>query len=239
MKIVSVWSGPRNVSTALMYSFAQRADTTVMDEPFYGHFLAETPDANHPGRTETLELMETDHRVIIQNILSHQQAQGLLFIKNMAHHLIFDEQTFMNSIINVFLIRDPREMLTSLIKNIPDATLRDTGLKTQLDLFHEMASNGQETIVLDSKEIRLDPKKILSRFCEFLEIPFDAAMLSWEAGPRPEDGNWAKYWYHNVHQSTGFAPYHSKDEKIPEHLEPLLQECIEIYDQLYMHAIKA
>lgn len=237
MKVLSLWCGPRNVSTALMYSFAQRPDTQVLDEPFYGHFLDKTPDALHPGREDILRTMELDLTKITKSIF--EQSSELLLIKNMAHHLIFEAPEFMDNVTHAFLIRDPQEMLTSLIQNIPNVSMRDTGLQHQLNLFHQLKYLGKSAPILDSKEIRLNPKKTLQEFCHQLDIPFDDAMLSWSAGARAEDGCWSKQWYRSVHKSTGFAPYSKKEETVPEELHELLQECTEIYNELYSHAIKA
>ena len=156
----------------------------------------------------------------------------------MAHHLIFDEPSFMKKMVNVFLIRDPREMLPSLLKNIPDAQMRDTGLQTQLKLYHNIISTLGDTIVLDSRQILLDPASILNQFCDFLKIEFDEAMLKWTPGARKEDGIWSKYWYQNVHKSSGFAKYLPKNENVPAEKQELLTDCIKIYDQLFEKAIK-
>lgn len=238
MKAICLWSGPRNVSTALMYSFAERPDTRVVDEPLYGHYLRVT-GANHPGREQVLAAMECDGDKAMRELLASQVGKpGILFLKQMAHHLVSIDKGFLAQVENVFLIRDPQQMLPSLVIQVPGATLADTGLKMQWDLYAELAAAGQHPAVIDSRELLLDPPAVLNRLCEQLGIPFLETMLSWEAGPRDEDGVWARHWYHAVHRSTGFAPYRHKQD-FPERLEPLLAECRPWYARLYEHAIRA
>lgn len=220
-----------------MYSFAQRVDTRVVDEPLYGHFLRVT-GAPHPGRDEVLAHVDTDGEKVMRELLSSPRGQEILFMKQMAHHLVDIDDGFMSSAGNIFLIRDPQEMLPSLTIQLPDATLADTGLKMQWQLFERLRTAGQDPAILDSRELLLNPPDILRKLCQHLEIEFTERMLSWEAGPRPEDGIWAKYWYHALHRSTGFSPYVAKED-FPDHLESLLAECRPWYENLYAHAIRS
>jgi len=162
MKAVCLWSGPRNVSTALMYSFAQRADTKVVDEPLYGHFLR-VSGAQHPMREAVLAAVNTDGNDVMRQLLSEPENDTVtvLFMKQMAHHLVDLEQSFMQQTHNIFLIRDPREMLPSLTIQLPDARLEDTGLATQWRLFEHLVEAGQNPAVLDSRELLLDPPGVL------------------------------------------------------------------------------
>ena len=236
---ICLWSGPRNVSTALMYSFAQRDDMRVVDEPLYGHYLRVT-GADHPGAVDVMAAMNCDGNAVMQGLLE-QQAEDTsrrLFIKHMAHHLVDLDLGFLERTCNVLLIRDPREMLPSLVIQVPQAQLSDTGLRRQWELYAELCESGQRPAILDSRELLVDPQGVLRRFCDYLGHPFMPAMLEWPPGPRPEDGVWAPHWYHAVHQSTGFAPYRAKTE-FPERLEPLLAECQPWYDRLFEHAIRA
>ncbi len=139
---------------------------------------------------------------------------------------------------NIFLVRDPQQMLPSLTTQMPHAQIRDTGLETQWHLYRDLVGLGQQPAILDSRELLLDPGGVLEKLCTQLGIPFEEAMLSWPAGPRPEDGIWAKHWYHSLHESTGFSPYVEKKD-FPEKLEPLLAKCKPWYDKLYEHAIRA
>ncbi|MCG8607971.1 sulfotransferase family protein [bacterium] len=237
-KRICMWSGPRNVSTAIMYAFAQRSDTCVVDEPLYAHYLR-VSGAQHPGRDEIIAAMNGNGTAVVRDVIWGPCDRDVLFIKNMTHHLVDLDHGFLSYLVNIFLIRDPIEMLPSLINQIPEPTLRDTALKTQVDLLHELRDLGQDPVVIDSKELLLHPNQILRRLCHHVELEFDEAMLSWPAGPLPEDGIWAKHWYHNVHKSTGFQKYRAKEEPFPDWLQPVLQECKPCYDELYSHALKA
>jgi hypothetical protein len=236
---ICLWSGPRNVSTALMYSFAQHEAVAVVDEPLYGHYLR-VSGADHPGRQEILRAMNCDGDAVMRELLQRQARNPTprLFIKHMAHHLVELDLGFLEETCNVFLVRDPKEMLPSLVVQLPRAALPDTGLKQQWELFEELVASGQSPVILDSRELLLDPPGVLRQLCEHIGLPFDEAMLSWEPGARPEDGVWAPHWYHAVHKSTGFAPYTPKPG-FPDRLLPLLEVCAPWYEKLYEHAIHA
>jgi hypothetical protein len=231
-KRICLWSGPRNVSTALMYSFAQRSDCRVFDEPLYAHYLGHTDaDEYHPGAEEILASIENDGEKVVEMMMgSHEKP--VVFFKHMTHHLFELNLDFLKNCVNVILTRNPKEMLVSFDKVIPNPTMQDVGYETQLMLIDHLERIGQKAIVLDSKEILLDPKKTLSGFCQAIGIPFEESMLSWKAGPISEDGIWAKYWYESVHKSTGFHPYREKEVDFPERLEPLLEKCEPIYERL-------
>ncbi len=233
-----MWSGPRNVSTAMMYSFAQRSDTQVVDEPLYGHYLR-VSDAEHPGQEEIIASMISDGERVVQEVIFGPCDKPVFFIKNMPHHLINLDWSFLKKLTNILLIRSPEEMLPSLAKNIPNPILRDTGYDAQVKLVELATEWGQVIPIIDSKELLLNPRRVLSILCEQLDIPFEESMLQWEAGARPEDGIWAKFWYHSLHKSTGFAAYKKKTDPFPENLVPLLEESQPYYDILYARAIKA
>lgn len=236
---ICLWSGPRNVSTALMYSFAQHDAVAVVDEPLYGHYLR-VSGAEHPGRQEILQAMNCDGDAVMQELLQRQaqHPSPRLFIKHMAHHLVELDLSFLADTCNIFLVRDPLEMLPSLTVQLPHASLADTGLKRQWELFEELSESGQKPAILDSRELLLDPRGVLRQLCRHIGLPFTEAMLAWEAGAKPEDGVWAPHWYHAVHKSTGFAPYKPKSG-FPDHLLPLLEVCAPWYEKLYAHAIRA
>ncbi|MCZ4410621.1 sulfotransferase family protein [Cryomorphaceae bacterium 1068] len=229
---ICLWSGPRNVSTALMYSFAQRSDCRVFDEPLYAHYLSHT-DAHeyHPRSDEILSTMENDGEKVVEMMMgSHKKP--VAFFKHMTHHLFDLKLDFLKDCVNVILTRDPREMLVSFDKVIPNPSMQDVGYEAHLMLMDHLERIGQKAIVLDSKEILLDPKTALTKFCDTIGISFQDGMLSWKVGPIPEDGIWAEYWYGNVHKSTGFRPYFEKEIDFPERLEPLLEKCQKIYQEL-------
>lgn len=234
---ICLWSGPRNVSTALMYSFAQREDVRVVDEPLYGHYLSVT-GADHPGREDIIAAMNCDGAAVMRKFLLQPPRSRRLFLKHMAHHLVDLDLGFLQHVKNVFLIRDPREMLPSLTIQLPHAGLADTGLKRQWQLYSDLTEAGRAPTILDSRELLLDPASVLEQLCERLGLPFDHRMLRWDAGPIPEDGVWAPHWYHAVHKSTGFGPYHAKKE-FPPHLESLYAECAPWYEKLFANAIKS
>lgn len=235
---INLWSGPRNVSTALMYSFAQRQDTVVLDEPLYGHYLR-VADAAHPGEKEVMAAMDCDgERVVRETILGPCHAP-VLFMKQMAHHLVDLDRNFLAQTINVLLIRDPVQMLPSLAQNLTLPNLRDTGLAIQSTLYDQLCELDQQPPVLDSKELLLNPAGVLAKLCQQIGIPFDKQMLHWEAGARSEDGIWAKYWYASVHRSTGFEHYRAKTTPFPPRLLPLLAQCRPHYERLAALAIQA
>lgn len=222
-----------------MYSFAQRGDIRVVDEPLYGHYLR-VSGADHPGRDAVIAAMNCDGSAVLRGLIVQQAAETgrRLFLKNMAHHLLDIDYGFLDDFANVLLIRDPREMLPSLIIQLPDARLADTGLRRQCELFEILADSGRHPVVVDSRELLIDPGHILAELCGALDLSFDPAMLSWPAGPRREDGIWAPHWYHAVHQSTGFAPYVPK-HGFPDGLATLLEECQPWYEKLFAHALRA
>lgn len=232
-----MWSGPRNISTAIMYSFRERSDTHVIDEPLYAHYLS-TTDVRHPGDDEVIATMECDGPKVVRNVLLGEFKTEVVFFKNMAHHLRGLETEFLSRLENILLTRHPADMLTSLIKQLPEPCLRDTGLKEQTDLLEQLLKMGKEPIVIESQELLKNPEGVLKQLCQKLAIPFEVSMLSWSAGPKLEDGVWAKHWYKSVHKSMGFAPYVLKEEKVPQRLEPLLEACLEHYNRLLPYALK-
>ncbi len=238
---ICLWSGPRNVSTALMYSFAQRPDTAVVDEPFYAHFLAHTPARDyHPGAEEVLQTMEQDINLVLRDVIfADYPGKSAVFFKQMTHHLVEMDWAFMADTVNILLTRHPREMLPSYAKNIELPTMADVGYAHHLELLAYLRGVGQNTAVLDARYILENPRGVLSQLCTHIGLPFDERMLSWEAGARPEDGSWANYWYTSVHKSTAFHPYRPKTDPFPEHLEPLLAECLPYYEELAALAIRA
>jgi hypothetical protein len=222
-----------------MYSFAQLPGVRVVDEPLYGHYLR-VSGAEHPGGQDVMDSMDCDGDAVINDLMRRQAAdpENVLFIKHMAHHLVDLDLDFLQSARNIFLIRDPREMLPSLTVQLPHATLTDTGLKRQWDLYSDLANAGRNPVVLDSRELLLDPASVISCLCDTLGLDFENGMLTWTAGARIEDGVWAPHWYHAVHKSTGFAPYQPKTD-FPENLQTLLDECNPFYEKLFEHALRA
>ncbi len=228
-------SSPRNVSTALMYSFAQRTDTRVVDEPFYAHYLMMS-GAEHPGRADILA--SQPHRVEeVLDGLDSMDTRPLLFIKGMAHHLQEVDPTVLAAWTSVFLIREPRQLIASFAQVIAKPTMQDIGLARMSTLYQAIRSAGGKALVLDSADLVRDPQAALEALCAALGIPFQSGMLKWEAGPRPEDGVWAPHWYANVHRSTGFAPQATSTRPLPEQCRDLYAEALPHYEALQSHAL--
>jgi hypothetical protein len=216
-----------------MYSFAQRTDTRVFDEPLYAHYLANSPARDyHPGAGQVLAEMENDGEKVVRDLILADHPAPVVFFKHMTHHLHGLKRDFLDHTVNVLLTRDPRDMLPSYAAVVKTPTLNDVGYATHLELFHDLKGRGQSPPVLDSKQVLLNPAGVLSELCRRIGIPFQPGMLKWEAGGRPEDGSWARYWYHAVHRSTGFEKYRPKTDPFPEKLIPLLEECLPYYEQL-------
>lgn len=236
---ICMWSGPRTISTALMYSFAQRSDITVVDEPLYAHYLRVTSaDGYHPGADEVLASMEQDGEAVVRDVIFGDYPTPYVFFKQMTHHLVDLDTGFLDRTVNLILTRDPHDMLRSYAAVVDRPTARDTGYPQNAALYDDLVSRGQDPIVIDSTLTLADPASVLRQVCERLGMPFDPAMLGWEAGPRPEDGIWAKHWYGSVHRSTGFGPPRRHDGPMPEHLVPLLDECLPYYRRLAAVALR-
>lgn len=240
---IAMWSGPRNISTAMMRSWSSRADTRVSDEPFYAHYLSTLePDrrATHPAAELVLASQPTDWRVVAEN-LTGPCDRAVWYQKHMAHHLTPGMNPardpagwgWIVGLANAFLIRDPAEMITSFIKVIPDPLPEDLGLPQQVRLFEWIRERtGRTPPVLDARDILEHPRRGLSALCAALGVPFDKAMLAWPAGPHPDDGVWGPHWYAGVYASTGFAPYQPRHDTVPPRLARVLDECRRLYDRL-------
>ena len=229
---IGLWSGPRNISTALMYSFAQRTDTRVYDEPLYGYYLKHSAaDEYHPAAQQTMASQELDGQKVVEYMLS-DESKPVLFFKNMTHHLLDLDISFMKSMVNVMLTRSPRDMIMSFAKVIPNPTMTDIGYAAHIELVNRLKEMGITPIILDSKEVLLNPEQRLKQLCKETGIPWNREMLQWKSGARPEDGVWAPHWYSNVHKSTGFGPYKENPDPFPQHLNDLLKESQELYEEL-------
>ncbi len=232
---VAMWSGPRNISTALMRSWGNRPDTAVCDEPLYAHYLART-GLDHPGAEEVITHHEPDWRKAVEALVGEiPGGKPIYYQKHMAHHLLPEiERDWFGHLTHAFLIREPREMITSLAKILPDPTAEATGLPQQVEIFSWVrARTGRTPPVIDSRDVLDDPRRILTLLCESLGVPFLESMLSWPPGRRETDGIWAKHWYASVEQTTEFQPYVPKPEPVPEPLKGLLDVCQSYYETLY------
>jgi hypothetical protein len=236
---IAVWSGPRNISTALMRSWGTRADTAVVDEPLYAHYLDATGRA-HPGRGQIIDRYETDWRTVVERIIGPiPDGVSIYYQKHMAHHLLPEMgREWTTQLRNAFLLREPREMLTSLVEFLPEPTLSDTGLPQQWRLFNQLREQrAAPPPVITARDVLTAPRPALNALCKALGVPFRSSMLSWEPGPRETDGIWAEHWYDAVYESTGFRPYEPKDEPVPVRLQNLHAECQALYEKLYAHRL--
>jgi hypothetical protein len=230
-KRICLWSSPRNVSTAFMYSWAQRPDTLVVDEPLYGHYL-KFAGLLHPGREEIIQSMECNGEKVIHQMAFGNYPKPVVFFKHMSHHMLHLPLDWMEHMVNLFFIRDPARIIASYSKVIETPLLSDIGIETQWQQYQYAQSRGFKTIVLDSGILLQSPELILEKLCAAIGIPFYPEMLHWAPGPRIEDGVWAKYWYVQVHNSTGYD--NSRDETlvVPEKLKALHEEAMGYYERM-------
>jgi len=233
---IQCWSGPRNISTALMYSWRQRPDTTVLDEPFYAHYLT-VDDRGHPGVADTLASQANDADDVIRDVILGPCPTPVLYVKQMAHHLRGVDRSHLAHTENLLLTRDPQAMLASLSVQLPNCDLSDTGLVECVELLDAVLAQGGRPLVIESQTLLADPAGVLGGVCDHLGIEFDPAVLSWPAGPKPEDGVWARYWYDNVHRSTRFATPESKRRELPANLRPVLAQAMPLYERLSEYAV--
>ena len=229
-----MWSGPRNLSTSMMYAFASRGDCAVVDEPFYGAYLNAT-GIDHPMKAAVVAAQSTDPEVVAAQCIGPiPQGQSLFYQKHMTMHMIpaFD-RGFMKYLNNVFLIRHPAHVVASYAKKREAPVLADIGFSQQAELFDETSQAlGHAPIVIDSADIRANPRESLTKLCAALGIPFTENMLHWPAGPKPYDGVWASHWYNAVHKSTGFEQPESALPELPAGYRGLAESALPFYDHL-------
>jgi hypothetical protein len=239
--LLAVWSGPRNLSTALMRAFSSRPGTQVWDEPFYAHYLAKT-GKQHPMQDAILASQPQDEQAVIADLQAPlPEGFTLGYQKQMAHHLLpHMDRDWMEEQHHAFLIRDPRAMLASLDQKLDKFELEDTGLPQQVELFERfLERDGRPPVVLDSADLARSPEQALGALCEVAGVPFEPQMLTWPAGPHARDGAWGSHWYANTWASTGFrAPKDEGPRPLDPALEPLLERCQPLYDHLAAHRVR-
>jgi Sulfotransferase domain len=241
MTRIAMWSGPRNISTAMMRSFGSRTDTSVTDEPLYAHYLKVTGVA-HPGREGVLAAHETDWRKVADQLTGPVPGgRAIWYQKHMAHHLLpMIERGWLDRLTHAFLIREPDEMIASLLKTFPGAGLADTGLPQQCEIFDRVAGRiGRAPPVVLASEVLKDPRAQLEALCDALGIQFLPSMLAWRAGPRDTDGAWAPHWYAAVAASTGFESYRRRQVDLDAAQAQLVDECRPWYEKLYALRLRA
>lgn len=262
-----MWSGPRNISTALMRAWEARGDTVVTDEPLYAHYLLKT-GAPHPGRDEIIARCETDWRKVAAQLTGETDSEGDLaeganrngagdskgtenrdapvrkyihYQKHMAHHLLPEmEGPWLERLTHAFLIRDPAEMAMSLARITANPGPDDTGLPNQCALYRRVTQKlGRPAPVIDARDVLENPAGVLEKLCAALGVPWTPSMLSWAPGLRPADGVWAPHWYDQVATSTGFRSRPPGNREVPENLHKLVETCRPLYEALHRNRITA
>lgn len=238
---LAMWSGPRNISTAMMRSWGNRPDTFVCDEPFYAHYLQAT-GCDHPGAEEVIAHGETDWRKVVQYLTSDvPEGKQIFYQKQMTHHLLPQiDRAWLLVVTNCFLIRDPREVIISYIKKNNDPSLEDIGFVQQAEIFDWVrAETGGVPAVVEARDALENPRKISELLCAKVGVEFCDAMLSWPPGLRETDGIWAKHWYGEVATSTTFRkPPAREPEPVPERLREVYERSRECYARLSLHRLQ-
>ncbi len=235
-----MWSGPRNISTAMMRAWENRSDCAVWDEPLYGHYLFKT-GFPHPGADEVIADQGHDWKDIVRRCTGEAPHQKTVFYqKHMTLHLLPEmDRTWLSKLTNCFLIRDPDSVIASYAAVRNDATLQDIGFVQQAELFDTIADLGKaEPLVIDSKDFLLNPRAMLCAICERLGLKFEPNMLRWPPGARESDGVWAKYWYDSVWNSSGFAPYREKSLSLSAREMAIAEEARPYYEHLYRYRLQ-
>ena len=234
-----MWSGPRNLSTAMMVSFAQRQDCAVVDEPFYAAYLQAT-GLKHPIYQEIIDDGETDDKLVAEFCAGTvPNGKTVFYQKHMTQHMIprFG-RNWMKDVVNVFLIRDPRRVIASYNIKRENPNITDIGVIEQYEIFEQVCDMmGEIPVVIDSADILENPKLMLTKLCDALGIEFDYRMLNWPEGARPYDGIWAKHWYGSVWDSTGFAKPSAAEPVIPKALQALASDACEYFNKIKPHAL--
>lgn len=220
-----------------MYAWANRGDTTVVDEPMYAYYLKKTGISYHPGTRDILQSLPWELTDVVEKLILCPVHTDIYFIKGMAHHYLDDDYSFLLQLNNVFLIRDPLQLITSYTRVIDQPTMDDIGLQREWELFTFLQDQGHQPIVLDSNRVLQNPKKVLRATCQRLEIPFSHTMLSWPAGPIAEDGCWGPYWYGNVWKSTGWSAPDTSQRPLRADLQQLYQEAMLYYHRMQQYVL--
>ncbi|MBN9332820.1 hypothetical protein [Devosia sp.] len=222
---IAMWSGPRNLSTAMMRSFSSRADCFVSDEPFYAAYL-KAAGVVHPMQEEVLASQPQDAGDVVRHIMGPVPGgKAVWYQKHMSHHMVAGfPLDWMDDVTNVFLLRAPERVLASYAQKREDVTLADIGFEGQAKLFDRVAQRtGKAPVVVDSDDVRRDPEGTLSALCAAVGLDWDPAMLRWARGAHAEDGVWGPHWYNAVYNSTGFSP--------PDAIGPLPDRLAQIADE--------
>lgn len=237
---LAVWSGPRNISTAMMRAWENRGDCAVVDEPLYAHYLAHT-GLEHPGREEVIAAGETDWRKVAAFLTGPvPDGKAIFYQKHMTHHLLpHIGRAWLGELTHVFLIRDPRAVLVSYLKTRREATAQDLGSVQQLEIFQHLTQHiGRAPPVIDADEFLKSPEAQLRSLCAQLGVSFTPRMLTWPPGSRASDGVWAPYWYERVLKSGGFEPYEPRKLAVPPEHQPTVQAVLPSYETLFAQRLR-
>lgn len=230
-KRIAMWSGPRNLSTAMMYSFGGRADCSVVDEPFYAAYLAMTGIV-HPMQDEILQSQSQSAEQVSDQLLAPID-KPVFYQKHMTQHMVSGvPRDWMVQVINVFLIRHPARVVASYGKKRESLNLEDIGFRQQAQLFDQVCALGQKPVVIDSYDIRRDPEGMMRKLCEVIDLPWDVGMLRWQSGGHASDGVWASHWYGAVHRSTGFAEAEGDLPRLETDYAEVVAQAMPYYDRL-------
>lgn len=234
-----MWSGPRNISTAMMRAWENRGDTAVVDEPLYAHYLVET-GAAHPGRAAIIASQSADYEQVTATLAGPiPGGRPIWYQKHMAQHVLpEDALDWLEGVENCFLIRRPEEVVASFTANRPDAASWELGFEQQRRLFdHVCDRSGKAPPVLDAAAVLKNPAELLHALCERLDVTFSERMLHWPAGKRASDGVWAKHWYRTVENSTGFAPWKPREVRLDDFQRRLAEQARPAYEHLWPYRL--
>lgn len=236
---IAMWSGPRNMSTAMMRAWENRPDTIVVDEPLYGPYLART-GAEHPDAAAVIQAQGADYGVAMAQCVAHEDAQARIFYqKHMTHHLLPDlDHEWLRQLNNAFLIRDPGEVLASYLRTRNEANADDLGVQRQADIYAFVTSFQAPVVVIDAAEFLKQPEAHLRAWCAALDVEFTDAMLTWPAGQRASDGVWAPHWYASAWASTGFEAYRKRDITTPPRYRALVEQCHDLYQSMFARRLR-
>lgn len=237
---IAMWSGPRNISTAMMRAWENRGDCAVSDEPLYAHYLAHT-GIDHPMREEVIAAGETDWRSVTAALAGEvPDGRPLWYQKHMSHHLLpHVAHEWIHGLANAFLIRDPQRVVHSYVKARAEVCADDIGLPQEARLFDELAQrSGRAPPVIDAEDFLRAPEAHLRALCAHFGIDFSARMLHWPAGPRASDGVWAPHWYAAVWRSTGFEAPPQSPVRLHDDARRVADECRPLYEHLYRHRLR-
>jgi hypothetical protein len=237
---IAMWSGPRNISTAMMRAWGNRPDTFVIDEPFYAYYLRAT-GKKHPGADEIIASSETDWRNVVAQLTGPiPNAKGIFFQKQMAHHLLpAVDREWLGAVTNCFLIREPREVIASYVKKREDPALHDLGFVQQAEIFDFVrVRTSSIPPIVDAKDVLENPDRMLHLLCKAVGVEFSESMLSWPPGLRETDGIWARHWYGEVAKTTSFQPYRPRHVEVPARLQEIHDRSRECYERLYEYRLR-